>query len=152
MHWSATRSMAAAATMCWSAVPVPPAAYPLPGQPPAGSEPPLNPALAEALAQEEAADEKQRTDEVVVYGRGEQKNSLATGLDLSPRETPQSISVITREQMVDQAAANIADVQRGATETGSASAQVLSAAQTLSVDSGRLKTEVGKFLNSVRAA
>jgi hypothetical protein len=29
---------------------------------------------------------------------------------------------------------------------------VLSAAQTLSTDSGRLKAEVSKFLNSVRAA
>ena len=47
---------------------------------------------------------------------------------------------------------NITDVQRGAGETGSASAQVLSAAQSLSGDSNRLKTEVGKFLNSVRAA
>jgi methyl-accepting chemotaxis protein len=47
---------------------------------------------------------------------------------------------------------NITDVQRGAGETGSASAQVLSAAQSLSTDSNRLKLEVGRFLNSVRAA
>jgi|KBSSwiStaDraftv2_1062776.scaffolds.fasta_scaffold93597_2 methyl-accepting chemotaxis protein len=47
---------------------------------------------------------------------------------------------------------NITDVQRGASETGSASSQVLSAAQSLSTDSNRLKLEVGKFLNSVRAA
>ncbi|MBC7586235.1 MULTISPECIES: hypothetical protein [unclassified Tardiphaga] len=33
-----------------------------------------------------------------------------------------------------------------------ASAQVLSAAQLLSQDSERLKAEVGRFLNSVRAA
>ena len=51
-----------------------------------------------------------------------------------------------------QVSSNIIDVQRGATETGSASTQVLSAAQTLSADSGRLKSEVSKFLNSVRAA
>jgi aerotaxis receptor len=51
-----------------------------------------------------------------------------------------------------QVSANITDVQRGATETGSASSQVLSAAQSLSVESNRLKLEVGKFLNSVRAA
>ncbi|WP_423602944.1 TonB-dependent siderophore receptor [Sphingomonas sp. MS122] len=62
-----------------------------------------------ALAQEETAEEKAKAEEIVVYGRGEQANSLATGLDLSPRETPQSISVITREQMEDQAVANIAD-------------------------------------------
>jgi methyl-accepting chemotaxis protein len=51
-----------------------------------------------------------------------------------------------------QVSANITDVQRGATETGSASSQVLSAAQSLSGDSNRLKLEVGKFLDSVRAA
>jgi methyl-accepting chemotaxis protein len=51
-----------------------------------------------------------------------------------------------------QVSSNITDVQRGASETGSASSQVLSAAQSLSTDSNRLKLEVGKFLNSVRAA
>jgi methyl-accepting chemotaxis protein len=51
-----------------------------------------------------------------------------------------------------QVSANITDVQRGASETGSASSQVLSAAQSLSGDSRRLKLEVGKFLDSVRAA
>jgi methyl-accepting chemotaxis protein len=55
-------------------------------------------------------------------------------------------------QGTQQVSSNITDVQRGATETGSASSQVLSAAQTLSVDSGRLKTEVSKFLTNVRAA
>jgi methyl-accepting chemotaxis protein len=51
-----------------------------------------------------------------------------------------------------QVSSNITDVQRGASETGSASSQVLSAAQSLSVESNRLKLEVGKFLSSVRAA
>ncbi|TGN88345.1 PAS domain-containing methyl-accepting chemotaxis protein [Bradyrhizobium yuanmingense] len=51
-----------------------------------------------------------------------------------------------------QVSSNVGDVQRGASETGSASTQVLSAAQMLSRDSNRLKLEVGKFLNSVRAA
>jgi methyl-accepting chemotaxis protein len=51
-----------------------------------------------------------------------------------------------------QVSSNVTDVQRGATETGSASSQVLFAAQTLSSDSNRLKLEVGKFLDSVRAA
>jgi methyl-accepting chemotaxis protein len=55
-------------------------------------------------------------------------------------------------QGTQQVSANITDVQRGATETGSASAQVLTAAQTLSGDSGRLKSEVSKFLTNVRAA
>jgi methyl-accepting chemotaxis protein len=51
-----------------------------------------------------------------------------------------------------QVSANIADVQHGASETGSASSQVLSAAQTLSRDSNRLRNEVAKFLDGVRAA
>jgi methyl-accepting chemotaxis protein len=51
-----------------------------------------------------------------------------------------------------QVSSNITDVERGAAETGSASAQVLAAAQALSGDSNRLRQEVGKFLNSVRAA
>ncbi|RXH03735.1 methyl-accepting chemotaxis protein [Bradyrhizobium vignae] len=55
-------------------------------------------------------------------------------------------------QGTQQVSSNITDVQRGATETGTASSQVLSAAQMLSNDSNRLKTEVGKFLANVRAA
>ena len=51
-----------------------------------------------------------------------------------------------------EVSSNITDVQRGAGETGSASSQVLSAAQSLSRDSNRLKLEVGKFLDTVRAA
>jgi methyl-accepting chemotaxis protein len=55
-------------------------------------------------------------------------------------------------QGTQQVASNITDVQRDSGETGSASSQVLSAAQSLSCDSNRLKLEVGKFLDSVRAA
>ena len=55
-------------------------------------------------------------------------------------------------QGTQQVSSNITDVQRGAGETGSASSQVLSAAQSLSSDSNRLKLEVGKFLDTVRAA
>jgi len=55
-------------------------------------------------------------------------------------------------QGTQQVSSHITDVQRGASETGSASSQVLSAAQLLSGDSNRLKLEVGKFLNTVRAA
>ena len=51
-----------------------------------------------------------------------------------------------------QVSSNITDVQRGASETGSASSQLLAAARSLSGDSNRLKAEVGKFLDTVRAA
>ncbi|MFZ5738838.1 MAG: methyl-accepting chemotaxis protein [Pseudomonadota bacterium] len=48
--------------------------------------------------------------------------------------------------------ADIARVEAGARETGAASVQVLSAAQSLSSESSRLRAEVGNFLASVRAA
>ncbi len=51
-----------------------------------------------------------------------------------------------------EVSSNVTDVQRGASETGTASSQVLSAAQSLSHDSGRLRLEVRKFIDSVRAA
>ncbi|WP_456716112.1 methyl-accepting chemotaxis protein [Bradyrhizobium sp. USDA 4353] len=51
-----------------------------------------------------------------------------------------------------EVSSNVAHVQRGATDTGSASSQVLSAAKSLSADSTRLKAEVSRFLQTVRAA
>ena len=55
-------------------------------------------------------------------------------------------------QGAQEVSSNVGNLQRGAAETGTASSQVLSAAQTLSRDSGRLKLEVNDFLNSVRIA
>jgi methyl-accepting chemotaxis protein len=52
----------------------------------------------------------------------------------------------------EQVSSSVVDVQRGATETGSASSQVLTAAKSLAQDSDRLKREVARFLESVRAA
>jgi methyl-accepting chemotaxis protein len=49
-------------------------------------------------------------------------------------------------------ATNITDVNRGASETGTSSGQVLTSAQSLANESNRLKAEVGKFLDTVRAA
>ena len=51
-----------------------------------------------------------------------------------------------------QVATSIADVNRGAADTGSASSQVLSSAQMLSNENKLLKAEVTKFLSTVRAA
>jgi methyl-accepting chemotaxis protein len=51
-----------------------------------------------------------------------------------------------------EVASNIADVNRSAEDTGSASSQVLSSAQLLSNENKRLKAEVAKFLATVRAA
>ena len=50
------------------------------------------------------------------------------------------------------AAINISDVSRGASETGFALGQMLSSARELSAESNRLKSEAEKFLAKVRAA
>jgi methyl-accepting chemotaxis protein len=55
-------------------------------------------------------------------------------------------------QGTTQVATNITDVNRGAAETGAASAQVLTSAQSLASESNRLKLEMTKFLETVRAA
>lgn len=49
-------------------------------------------------------------------------------------------------------ASNITDVDRGNSETGAASTQVLAAAQSLSKESNHLQTEVQNFLATIRAA
>jgi methyl-accepting chemotaxis protein len=51
-----------------------------------------------------------------------------------------------------EVSSRITDVQQGAAATGAASSQLLAAAQSLSSDSSRLQREVGRFLESVRAA
>lgn len=55
---------------------------------------------APALAQDEREDIS--SDETaVVCGSGIDRNAAATGLDLTPHETPQSLTIITREQIDD---------------------------------------------------
>ncbi|MBZ8131776.1 methyl-accepting chemotaxis protein [Afifella sp. IM 167] len=49
-------------------------------------------------------------------------------------------------------ASNIVEVNKGAGETGAASSQVLSSARSLSHESSRLKQELDRFLQTVRAA
>lgn len=66
----------------------------------------------------------------------------------------QEIAVSVQQAAVgtSRVATSIADVHRGAGDTGTASSQVLSAAQLLSNENKRLKAEVAKFLETVRAA
>jgi outer membrane receptor for ferric coprogen and ferric-rhodotorulic acid len=63
-----------------------------------------------AAAAEEAAEERKEVEALVVYGRGATANTTATGLDLTPRQTPQSLSIITRQQIEDQGAFKVTDV------------------------------------------
>jgi methyl-accepting chemotaxis protein len=55
-------------------------------------------------------------------------------------------------QLATQVASEVTEVSHGSSETSSASGQVLSAAQSLAGESDRLKSQVGKFLHTVRAA
>lgn len=90
----------------------------------------------------------------VIIGRmSEISSTIASAIEEQGAATREiSRNIQQAAQGTIQVSSNITDVQRGTSETGSASSQVLSAAQLLSQDSTRLKTEVGKFLNSVRAA
>jgi len=92
-----------------------------------------------------------------ISGTIEKLAEIASAIAAAVEEQGAATQEISRNvqqaaQGTHQVSANITDVQRGAGETGSASAQVLAAAQSLSADSSRLKLEVGKFLDTVRAA
>jgi methyl-accepting chemotaxis protein len=92
-----------------------------------------------------------------ISGTIERLAEIASAIAAAVEEQGAATQEISRNvqqaaQGTQQVSSNITDVQRGASETGSASAQVLSAAQSLSSDSNRLKLEVGKFLDTVRAA
>jgi len=86
-----------------------------------------------------------------------QISEIASTIAAAVEEQGATTREITRNvqqaaQGTAQVATNITDVNRGASDTGTASAQVLSSAQSLSTESGHLKTEVEKFLTTVRAA
>jgi methyl-accepting chemotaxis protein len=82
---------------------------------------------------------------------------IATGIASAVEEQGAATQKISRGVQqaavgATEVASNITDVNRGASETGTASTQVLSSAQSLSSESSRLKLEVDKFLATVRAA
>lgn len=87
----------------------------------------------------------------------EQMSEISTAIAAAIEEQGAATNEISRNVQeasrgTNAVATSIADVKRGSSETGSASAQVLSSADMLSVESNRLKTEVQKFLATVRAA
>jgi methyl-accepting chemotaxis protein len=84
-------------------------------------------------------------------------SEIAEAIAASVDEQGASTREIARN--VDQAAdgtaqvvLNVGNVNRGAVETGSASAQVLSSSRSLSNESNRLKHELVRFLTTVRSA
>ncbi|MGO3929839.1 HAMP domain-containing methyl-accepting chemotaxis protein [Rhodopseudomonas pseudopalustris] len=92
-----------------------------------------------------------------IGGTIERMSEIASTIASAVEEQGAATQEISRNvqqaaQGTQQVSSNICDVQRGATETGSASTQVLAAVQSLSRDSNRLKDEVTRFVETVRAA
>jgi methyl-accepting chemotaxis protein len=92
-----------------------------------------------------------------IGGTIRQISGIAAGIAAAVEEQGAATREISRN--VQQVAAgtgkvtaNIGEVSHGARETGSAASQVLASAQSLSHESNRLKLEVDRFLNTVRAA
>jgi methyl-accepting chemotaxis protein len=87
----------------------------------------------------------------------DQVSGITAGIATAVEEQGASTGEIARNvkeaaKGTAQVAGTIVDVDRGAAATGSASGQVLSSARQLAEESNRLKTEVDKFLATVRAA
>jgi methyl-accepting chemotaxis protein len=79
--------------------------------------------------------------------------SIAAAVEQQGAATQEiSRNVQQAAQGTTQVASNITEVNRGAAETGSASTQVLGSAKSLANESSRLKLEMAKFLETVRAA
>jgi len=84
-------------------------------------------------------------------------SEIATTIASAVEEQGASTQEIARNvqqaaQGTAQVSGNIGEVTRGASETGSAASQVLVSAQSLAAESNHLKSEVAKFLDTVRAA
>lgn len=80
-------------------------------------------------------------------------STIASAVDEQNVATRQIADNVQRASIgTSTVASNISDVQRGSSETGMASTEVLSAAQSLSIESNRLKDKVGNFLTMVRSA
>jgi methyl-accepting chemotaxis protein len=66
------------------------------------------------------------------------------------REIAQNVQRVAHG--TQQVSGNITEVNRGATDTGVASEQVLNSAKTLSSESTRLRAELDRFMGNIRAA
>ncbi len=94
-----------------------------------------------------------RTISATIAKLSEISSTIASSVEQQGAATQEiSRNIQNAAQGTQQVSSNITHVQQGAGETGQASSQVLSAAQSLSGDSNRLKIEVEKFLHGVRAA
>jgi methyl-accepting chemotaxis protein len=92
-----------------------------------------------------------------IGGTIDRVSEIATVMAAAVEEQSGAIQEIARNVQqaasgTSQVAANIVDVNRGATATGLASAQVFASAKSLASDSNRLQIEVRKFVELVRSA
>ena len=80
-------------------------------------------------------------------------SSIATAVEQQGSATQEiARNVQNVAEGTQEAAVNIVQVNRGATETGSASEEVLSSAKALSSESTRLRAELDRFMQNIRAA
>jgi methyl-accepting chemotaxis protein len=92
-----------------------------------------------------------------IGGTIDRVSEIATAMAAAVEEQGGAIQEIARNVQeaasgTSQVATNIVDVNRGATATGLASAQVFASAKSLASDSNRLHIEVQKFVELVRSA
>jgi methyl-accepting chemotaxis protein len=92
-----------------------------------------------------------------IGGTIDRVSQIAAAMAAAVEEQGAAIQEIARNVQeaangTSQVASNISDVNRGTAATGSASAQVLASARSLSSDSNRLQVEVRKFVELVRTA
>jgi methyl-accepting chemotaxis protein len=79
--------------------------------------------------------------------------TIATAVEQQSSATQEiARNVQSVAQGTQEVAGSITEVNRGASETGAASGEVLNSAQTLTVESTRLRQELDRFMATIRAA
>jgi methyl-accepting chemotaxis protein len=113
--------------------------------------------ISTQIAEMQAATQESVTAIKEIGGTIRRISEIATTIASAVEEQGAATQEITRNIQqaahgTTQVASNISEVRGGAAKTGSGAADVLTAAKSLGEQSGRLRTEVDKFLASVRAA
>jgi methyl-accepting chemotaxis protein len=113
--------------------------------------------ISTQIAEMQAATQESVTAIKEIGGTIGRISEIATTIASAVEEQGAATQEITRNIQqaahgTTQVASNISEVRNGAAKTGSGAADVLTAAKSLAEQSGRLRTEVEKFLATVRAA
>jgi methyl-accepting chemotaxis protein len=113
--------------------------------------------ISTQIAEMQAATQESVTAIKEIGGTIKRISEIATTIASAVEQQGVATQEITRNIQqaahgTTQVASNISEVRSGAAKTGSGAADVLTAAKSLGEQSGRLRTEVDKFLATVRAA